>query len=70
MFVSEEGFQDIQTVMHTALGTHGNLEGLSVWRHADGSIRLTMVSDDNFLPFSRSQIVEYVVKDGVASVAN
>ena len=47
------------TLLETRPGRHGNLEGLAVWRDARGAIRLTMVSDDNFLPFQRGQIVEY-----------
>ena len=47
------------TLLETPPGRHGNLEGLAVWRDAGGAIRLTMVSDDNFLPFQRGQIVEY-----------
>jgi len=40
-------------------GRHDNLEGLAVWRDADGAIRLTMISDDNFIGFQRTEIVEY-----------
>ena len=52
------------TVLETRPGRHGNLEGLAVWRDAGGAIRLTMVSDDNFLPFQRGQIVEYRLAPG------
>ena len=38
-----------------------NLEGLSVWRDEAGRIRLTMVSDDNFLFVQRTELVEYVL---------
>lgn len=44
-------------------GRHDNLEGIAVWRDDDGQIRLTMVSDDNFKAFQRTEIVEYVVKE-------
>ena len=47
------------TLLETPPGRHGNLEGLAAWRDAGGAIRLTMVSDDNFLPLQRGQIVEY-----------
>ncbi len=40
---------------------HGNLEGLSVWQDAEGRIRLTMVSDNNFLDILRTEIVEYAI---------
>ena len=46
-------------LLRTTAGLHDNLEGLAVWRDAQGAIRLTMVADDNFNAFQRSQIVEY-----------
>ncbi|MEE4189004.1 MAG: esterase-like activity of phytase family protein [Roseobacter sp.] len=57
---------DVETLLHTAWGDHGNLEGLSVWQDGNGGLRLTMVSDDNFLFFMRGQIVEYVIPGRVA----
>ena len=35
------------------------LEGISVWRDAQGYIRLTMIPDDNFYFFLGTDIVEY-----------
>ncbi|MCO6383680.1 esterase-like activity of phytase family protein [Oceanicola sp. 502str15] len=43
--------------------THGNLEGLSLWRDADGQLRAVMVSDDNFKGYQRSEIVEVLLPD-------
>ena len=40
----------------------GNGEGLSVWQAVDG-LRLTMIADDNFRWFQRTEIVEYRVTD-------
>ncbi|MFK7834680.1 MAG: esterase-like activity of phytase family protein [Sulfitobacter sp.] len=40
-----------------------NLEGLSVWTDSTGATRLTMVSDDNFLPIQRTQVVEYILTE-------
>ena len=48
------------------LGDHDNLEGLSVWRDQDGHIRLTMLSDDNFKFFQKTEFVEYVVTEKLA----
>lgn len=48
-----------ETVLETRPGRHGNLEGIAAWRDEAGAIRLTMVSDDNFLPIQRGGIVEY-----------
>ncbi|WP_323763904.1 esterase-like activity of phytase family protein [Marinovum sp.] len=50
-----------ETLLESHLARHDNLEGLSVTRTATGQIRLTMVSDDNFNPFQRGEIVEYVL---------
>ena len=48
-----------ETVLETPPGRHGNLEGIAVWRDGDQAIRLTMVSDDNFIPLMRGELVEY-----------
>lgn len=59
--VGPGGPTDETLLLETAVGTHGNLEGLSVWRDSDGAIRLTMVTDDNGLALQRNEIVEYRV---------
>jgi hypothetical protein len=46
-------------IFTSAVGQHDNLEGLSVWRDAKGTIRLTMIADDNFYFFQTTEIVEY-----------
>jgi len=51
--------EDEQTLIETSTATHDNLEGLSAWRDADGAIRLTMISDDNFRAFQSTEFVEY-----------
>ncbi|EAR52940.1 hypothetical protein OG2516_10771 [Oceanicola granulosus HTCC2516] len=48
-----------EIVLRTGAGTHGNLEGLAVWRDPQGKIRLTMVADNNFHPLQQTEIVEY-----------
>ncbi len=50
-----------EVLLQTEAGTHDNLEGLAVWQDAAGAIRLTMISDDNFLPTQRTEIVDYRV---------
>ncbi|WP_095588053.1 esterase-like activity of phytase family protein [Actibacterium ureilyticum] len=63
-FTMQNGrIQAEQSLFQTPVGRHGNLEGLSVWRDDAGKIRLTMVADDNFLPFQRGQMVEYILTD-------
>jgi hypothetical protein len=49
------------TVLQSPLGLHDNLEGISVWRDAEGHLRLTMISDDNFRFLQRTEIVEYLI---------
>ena len=49
------------TLLTTSPSRFDNLETISVWRDATGQIILTLVSDDNFLPIQRTQIVEFAV---------
>ncbi len=57
--VGHSALDQPRTHLRSAVGMHDNLEGLSVWRDAAGMIRLTMISDNNFLPIQRTEIVEY-----------
>ncbi|KAA9006975.1 esterase-like activity of phytase family protein [Histidinibacterium aquaticum] len=50
---------EAEEVLRTQRGRHGNLEGLAVWRDSAGSIRLTMVADDNFRRILPTEIAEY-----------
>ncbi|MGY3438561.1 MULTISPECIES: esterase-like activity of phytase family protein [unclassified Marinovum] len=50
-----------ETLFTSRLGQHDNLEGLAVGETPTGEIRLTMISDDNFRVFQRTEIVEYIV---------
>lgn len=59
-------FVDERIVLQTQPGRHDNLEGLSVWRDGTGAIRLTMISDDNFIRFQRTEIVEYRLPDSAS----
>ncbi len=52
-----------ETLLETKPGQHDNLEGMSVWRDKAGFLRLTMISDNNFLFVQRTEIVEYRVPD-------
>lgn len=49
-------------LLQTRTGTHDNLEGISVWDDGAG-LRLTLIADDNFRFFQRTEIVEYRVAD-------
>jgi hypothetical protein len=50
---------DERELLRTTGGTHDNLEGISVWATPEGVIRVTMISDDNFRVFQRTELVEY-----------
>ncbi|MEL7344667.1 MAG: esterase-like activity of phytase family protein [Pseudomonadota bacterium] len=50
---------DERVEFQSRLGRHDNLEGLSVWRDDTGVIRLTMISDDNYNPLQKTEMVEY-----------
>lgn len=47
-----------ELLLQTSPLKYDNLEGLSVW-HDGQDIRLTMISDDNFLFVQRTELVEY-----------
>jgi hypothetical protein len=61
--VTDTGFKAEKILFTTAPLRHDNLEGLSVWKDDEGRIRLTMISDDNFMFFQRTEIVEYNVAE-------
>ena len=47
-----------ETLLTTPFGRHGNLEAIAISETDDG-LRATLLADDNFMPFQRSEIVEY-----------
>lgn len=51
--------QDEKVLLRTLPGTHDNLEGLAVWATEAGNLRVTMISDNNFSIFQRTEFVEY-----------
>jgi len=59
--LTDTGFKNEETLIETTLGFHDNLEGISVWRDAQNRIRITLISDDNFKFFQRTELVEYVI---------
>lgn len=52
-----------QTLLTTLPGTFDNLEGISLWQDHNGETRLTLISDDNFLPIQKTQIVEFLLTE-------
>ncbi len=63
--LAENGLRREEILLQTRFRVHDNLEGISVWRDENDRLRLTMVSDDNFSRFQRTEIVEYAVPDRV-----
>ncbi len=61
--VTETAISQGEILLESGNGQFDNLEGLSVWRGGQGLIRLTMISDDNFKFFQRTQFVEYAVTE-------
>ncbi len=61
--ISGNKISGLETILETPSGLHGNLEGIAVWRDQSGDIRLTMISDDNFNFFQRTEFVEYRIKE-------
>lgn len=51
--------QDGEILLVSRLREHDNLEGIGVWQTDDGELRLTLISDDNFNWFQKTEIVEY-----------
>ncbi len=63
MKVTADGVADREVLFETHVGVHDNLEGIGVWTAPDGSLRMTMISDDNFRRSQRTEIVDYLVGD-------
>ncbi|MFD1883706.1 esterase-like activity of phytase family protein [Paracoccus pacificus] len=58
--LGEDGFTDEQELLVAGPMRFDNLEGIAVWQD-DKGVRLTMISDDNFLFVQRTELVEYRV---------
>lgn len=52
-----------RTLFQTPAGRFGNMEGVAVWRAPSGELRMTLITDDNFLPVLGTQIIEFRVPD-------
>lgn len=51
------------TLLETFTGTHDNLEGVSIWRDSNGTLHASLIADDNFLFFQRTEIVDYTLPE-------
>ena len=61
--LTADALTDEEVLLETPTGRYDNLEGIAVWRDAAGDIRLTMISDDNFKNFQRTEFVEFRIKE-------
>lgn len=62
MQLTDKGPVNEEILLTTRPLQYDNLEGLAVWHDGQG-IRLTMISDDNFLALQRTELVEYRLRD-------
>ena len=62
MQMTPKGPQNEEILLETRFLQYDNLESISVW-HDGQDIRLTMISDDNFLFVQRTEVVEYRLRD-------
>lgn len=62
MQMTPTGPEDEEILLETRFMQYDNLESISVWDDGQG-IRLTMISDDNFLFVQRTEVVEYRLRD-------
>ena len=61
--LTANGFDQGETLLQTPVGRHDNLEGISIWQDNQGNTRVTLIADDNFRFFQRTEIVEYLLKE-------
>lgn len=60
--IAEDGLSEGEVLLTTPPGQYDNLEGITAWQDAQG-IRISMISDDNFLFVQRTELVEYRITD-------
>lgn len=60
--IGDSGLSQETVLLESRPLQYDNLEGISVWQDAQG-IRLTLVSDDNFGMFQRTELVEFRVSE-------
>ncbi len=52
-----------EVIWQTVAGQYSNLESPAIWRDATGALRVTMVSDNNFLPVMATTFVDLRLDD-------
>lgn len=60
--LTETGLTNEVTLLTSGFGAYGNTESISVWKAPDGSLRVTLLTDDNFNLIQRTQFHEFAVR--------
>lgn len=55
------GFDAPKVALESDRGQFGNFEGLDIWRDAQGQMRATMISDNNFGMFRSTELAEFLL---------
>lgn len=64
-FAVGDALEDMRRVL-APVSTLDNAEGIGVWRDARGQLRMTIISDDNFIFLQRTLISEYILSGETA----
>jgi len=60
--LTETGFTNEVTLLTSGFGAYGNTESISVWNAPDGSLRLTLLTDDNFNLLQSTRFHEFALQ--------
>ncbi|MFN6951104.1 MAG: esterase-like activity of phytase family protein [Albidovulum sp.] len=61
--IDGDGVAGDEVIWQSDPGRRDNLEGIAAWADAKGNVRLTLVSDDNFLPVQKTELVDLRVTE-------
>ena len=59
--VDDRKLTDEQVLLSSRRGQYGDLEGISVWVLPDGTRVMSLIEDNNFSAFFRTQIIEFKI---------
>ena len=61
-FAIGEDLGDPRVELETKPGQFGNLEGISLWRDNTGTMRMSLIADNNFITLLNNDLVEFQYK--------
>lgn len=61
--IEDTQLRDETVLLTTPAGRFGNLEGVSLWRDETDAVRASLISDNNYWPLMRMQLVEFVLTE-------